>query len=384
MQSLSPADLPYVGALEVEQTPMGVVLHRLPAWARAQTSDPMLGLVEAMPAGVRIALRTDAMELELDLALTIVQMADADPMPAVFDVVVDGKRVQSVSTTDGNRFVLHVGGAVELIAGNPTTVRLPLPGDADADVEVWLPHAAGVSVLGARIPDGCRIMPLAATGSRWVHYGSSISHCLEASSPTQTWPGVVALGAGLQLQDLGLAGQCQLDPFVARVVRDLPADLISVKAGINIINGDTFRERTFLPALHGFLDTVRDGHPDTPLLVVTPIIFPVAEQSPGPSVALPDGRFSVVPRPQELSVGALTLERVREVVTAAVVQRQASDPHLHLLSGLDLFGPDDVVDLPDGLHPSAAGYVRMGERFLDLVCRGSGPFSGQSARGPQP
>ena len=73
-----------------------------------------------------------------------------------------------------------------------------------------------------------------------------------------------------------------LDQFVARTIRDLPADLISVKAGINVVNGDTMRERTFGPALHGFLDTVRDGHPTTPIALVTPIVCPIVEDHPGP------------------------------------------------------------------------------------------------------
>jgi lysophospholipase L1-like esterase len=47
--------------------------------------------------------------------------------------------------------------------------------------------------------------------------------------------------------------------------------------------------------------------------------------------------------------------------------------HLHLMHGPDLFGPDDVADLPDGLHPNAAGYQRMGERFHQLAFQ-DGPF----------
>ena len=43
--------------------------------------------------------------------------------------------------------------------------------------------------------------------------------------------------------------------------------------------------------------------------------------------------------------------------------------------GLALFGPDDVAELPDGLHPSAEGYRRMGERFHTVVFEGTGPFA---------
>ena len=44
-------------------------------------------------------------------------------------------------------------------------------------------------------------------------------------------------------------------------MRDTPADLISVKLGINLVNTDLMRLRAFGPAVHGFLDTIRDGHP---------------------------------------------------------------------------------------------------------------------------
>ena len=66
------------------------------------------------------------------------------------------------------------------------------------------------------------------------------------------------------------------------MIASQPADLISLKLGINVVNGDTMRERTFVPAVHGFLDTIRERHPDVPVAVVTPIICPVAEDHPGP------------------------------------------------------------------------------------------------------
>ena len=42
------------------------------------------------------------------------------------------------------------------------------------------------------------------------------------------------------------------------------------------------RLRAFTPAVHGFLDTIREGHPTTPLLVVSPILCPIHEDTPGP------------------------------------------------------------------------------------------------------
>ena len=67
--------------------------------------------------------------------------------------------------------------------------------------------------------------------------------------------------AGVDLVNLGFGGSALLDPFTARTMRDTPADLVSVKIGINLVNTDLMRLRAFAPAVDGFLDTIRDGHP---------------------------------------------------------------------------------------------------------------------------
>jgi len=51
-----------------------------------------------------------------------------------------------------------------------------------------------------------------------------------------------------------------------------PADFISLKLGINVVNGDSMRERSFIPAVHNFLDTIREKKPNTPILIISPII----------------------------------------------------------------------------------------------------------------
>ena len=56
--------------------------------------------------------------------------------------------------------------------------------------------------------------------------------------------------------------------------------------------------------------------------------------------------------------------RIRDVLADIVEKRRTiGDDALEYLDGRELFGSDDVGDLPDGLHPNGAGYERMGERF---------------------
>jgi GDSL-like lipase/acylhydrolase family protein len=364
------------GVIELEPTEAGIVFHRMPARARAQHNDIALSLVETMPSGGRLEMVTDATSLELEVQLTLLQIgADPGP-PAVFELVVDGEPAGERSTRTGTLIVVdRATYAIDLQPGGRTTIRFDGLPEGRKHVEVWLPHAAVVHLIALRA-DGTVTAPDPRTAQRrWVHYGSSISHCLEAARPTGVWPVVAARRAGVDLQSFAFAGQCQLDQFAARMIADQPADLVSLKLGINIVNADSLRERTFFPSVHGFLDTIRARLPEVPIVVITPITCPVVEDHPGPTGVDGAGQCSVVERPAELALGALTLRRIRELEAEIVAARRAAgDPNLHLVQGPELFGPDDVADLPDGLHPNHDGYQRIGERFHALAFEGDGPF----------
>jgi hypothetical protein len=192
---------------------------------------------------------------------------------------------------------------------------------------------------------------------------------------------VAAAAGGVDLVNLGLGGSALLDPFVARVVRDAPADLVSLEIGINLVNTDLMRRRALGPAVHGFLDTVRDGHPDASLLLVSPLLCPIHEQTPGPSAIDPASmaagrvQFVATGDPAEVATGKVTLEVVREELARVVAQR--ADPRLHLLDGRQLYGAGDVDDhpLPDALHPDSETHRLVGERFARRVFGDGGVFA---------
>lgn len=371
------------GAVELERTGAGVLPHRLPARAVAQGADAQLVMAEAQPSGVRLAFRTRATAVELETLPTKRVYAGAPPRPdGVYDLLVDGVLAGRASAKGGNTLVIDMAtGTTESRPGPTGTVRFNGLSGAVKDIEIWLPHNETTELVALRTD--AFVAPVPDRGRRvWLHHGSSISHGSDAASPSTTWPALAAAAGGVELVNLGFGGGALLDPFTARALRDTPADLLSVKIGINVVNTDLMRLRAFVPAVHGFLDTIREGRPDTPLLVVSPLLCPIHESTPGPSLpdleALAEGRlrFRAAGDPAEVAAGKLTLEVVRAELERIVRQRATNDPHLYHLDGRELYGEADTAELPlpDGLHPDAATHRRVGERFGALVFGEGGAF----------
>ena len=368
------------GALDLERTGIGVRPHRLPPRARAR-ADRQLLLAQAQPSGVRLVVRTAATRLELDAHRTTLAVAGVPARPdGRYDLVVDGELVGQQPSSGGTVLVTDFAtGATETREGPVGTVVFTGLPARDKLVELWLPHQEVTELVALRTdapvaavaPDARRV---------WLHHGSSISQGSNAGSPTTTWAALAAARGGVDLVNLGFSGSAMLDSFVARTVRDHPADLLSAEIGINLVNADVMRMRAFTPAVHGFLDTIRDGHPTTPLLVVSPVLCPIHEDTPGPgAVDLSDGtmRFRATGDPADVAAGRLCLRTIREELTRIVAQRAVDDPHLHLLDGLALYGESDAAEhpLPDRLHPDAATHRLMGERFATHAFGRGGPFA---------
>ncbi len=250
------------GALELEHTQYGVLPHRLPGWARSQFPDEALARAEAQPSGVRLVFRTRATAIELEVLATKTAYRGMGQRPdGVYDLVVDGRLTASATAPGGNLATIDMMSQTSTIEpGPPGTVAFSNLSEALKDVEIWLPHTEITELLALRTDAPIEMMP--STGRVWLHHGSSISHGTTAARPTETWPALAAARGGVDLINLGFSGNALLDPFTARTIRDTGADLISLKIGINLTNTDLMRVRAFTPAVHGFLDTIRDGHPE--------------------------------------------------------------------------------------------------------------------------
>ena len=297
---------------------------RLPA-ATLPLLHPELALKVRMAAGIRFRFTTDAVALTLP-----VDVEDA-VVTSPFDILVDGRLAHRARADEG-------------------VIRVRLPAGPKR-VELWLPQF-GVLRLGRLRLDGSQVEAAGDRGLRFAVYGSSITQCREAEGPSETWPALVAREHGWDLRCLGVGGQCHLDPAVARYLRETPAELIALCLGINVHNQGTFTERSLGAAVMGFVQTVRDGHPRTPIVVMTPIASPEREHLP--------------------SAAGLTLAEVRSIVRLAAEQLiEAGDERLTILDGLATLGPADAALLHDGLHPNAEGYRLMAERLAGPLAAAS-------------
>ncbi|MBQ1011791.1 lipase [Micromonospora sp. M51] len=370
------------GAVDLETTTRGLLPHRLTARARRQIPDDQLAMAEAQPSGVRLVFRTRATTIELDtLPTKRVYQGFPPPADGVYDLLIDGRLAAQASVSGGNvRTVTDMFTQTSVLAEGPAgTARFADLPAGEKDVEIWLPHTEITELIALRTDAPVEQSPPSRRRT-WLHHGSSISHGSNAGHPSAIWPALAAAAGGVELVNLGFGGSALLDPFTARAMRDIPADLISVKIGINIVNSDAMRLRAFTPAVHGFLDTIREGHPSTPLLVVSAILCPVQEDTPGPLAPDLDGgrlRFTATGDPAERSAGRLTLTIIRDELAKIVQQRAADDPNLHYLDGRDLYGESDYAEfpLPDAVHPDGAGHRRIAENFARLAFGDGGPFA---------
>ncbi|GAA3444464.1 GDSL-type esterase/lipase family protein [Planomonospora venezuelensis] len=356
------------GAVDAEPTPEGVIPLRLARRSRGQEPTHSAMWVASAAAGVHLRMLTGASRITLAVKITraLPEGLDSREHPASFVAVAGGEAVCRADVDEGD-VVRLVDDGMRVEAGEASAVRLDLgepEGGQERVVEIWLPHTAQVELRS--VTSDAPLTPAPSRATHWLHYGSSISHCLEADGPLGPWPQTAARNLGLRLTSMGLAGNAMLDPFAARTIRDIEADVISLKVGINIVNADSMRARTFMPAVHGFLDTVRDGHPDTPIVLVSAVACPIHEDTPGPTVH--DGtRFRAALRSLDSDPGALTLGMTRRLLEQVAAERAATDPRLYFVDGLELLGPSDAGRLYDDLHPDQKGYDLMAGRFTALV-----------------
>ena len=251
-----------------------------------------------VPAGIRLGFTGDATAIEIDVQTDEV-LARATP-------------------AGHGEFTVYVAseprGAVSVAARATVTVRIDLPErDSETTVEIHLPERYEPRIFGVRMLGG-EAQPLVLP-KRWVAYGDSITQGWTTADPGAAWTASAARATGLDLLNLGFAGAARGELPVAAHLAATPADVISLAWGTNCWAQMEMDAAYIRDLMRLFLGVMRKGHPETPILVISPVIRPAAEQA-------------------RIGSGA-TLSDLRAGLEEAVhmFQSHHADEHLHLLPG---------------------------------------------------
>ncbi|WP_228975317.1 GDSL-type esterase/lipase family protein [Streptomyces sp. DH12] len=241
-------------------------------------------------------------------------------------------------------------------ADGEAVVRLPLPADRvdGGAYTVHPPESQAPVVLGVRAVGG-EVRP-APPRPRWVVHGDSITEGWWATRPAHAWPAVAGRALRLDPVNLGYAGSARGELPVAQQLATLPASLLTLAWGTNCWQPVPTSAPLMYEVTRAFLALVRRGHPDTPLLVLSPLLRPDAESTAN-------------------ALGA-TLADLRAAMEEAVRDLRAEgDRRLALLPGLPVLTPEHLAD---GLHPNDAGHARVAAAVADAV-RTHGLLAGRAA-----
>ena len=296
-------------------------LWRLPRSAQARVPARVWTRAVA-PGGGRIRFSSTTSRL-----LLRVEVIQAQKKPAYFDAYVDGERAGSAGAT------------------GPKTAELVLFSGRDRrpkEITIYLPHTSEVRVSAVGIDADARIGPAAAFAlpAPLVCYGSSVLQGTGADHPASTYPAVLARSLNLDFVNLGFGGAGKAEPAVVALVNRPQV------SGFLFDLGKSYGPQSKEVFVRMLAD-IRAFHPTAPIFCVTPIYAT---------------REAKEPAYEKLSEDLRLLMR-----DAAVERRDAGDRNIHVIEGLDLFGPADQSLFKDPLHPNDEGNVRMGERLVPIV-----------------
>ncbi|QES51118.1 GDSL family lipase [Streptomyces venezuelae] len=223
-------------------------------------------------------------------------------------------------------------------------VRVGLP-PGRGPYTVHPPEAQSPTLLALRGIGGPLLPPPAAP--RWVVHGDSITEGWWSTRPAHGWPAVAGRALGWDTVNLGYAGAARGELATAEQLAALPADALTLAFGTNCWSRVPYSVPLMYETTRAFLELVRQGHPRTPLLLLSPVLRPDAERTPN-------------------RLGA-TLGALRDAMERAVGDRIAGgDERLALLPGRDVLGPEHLAD---GLHPNDAGHALLGLTVVTALRR---------------
>jgi lysophospholipase L1-like esterase len=323
-------DLPNA-QLEVDGLPWfaenNAAFVRLPLRLKDTFRPPVWNLAQS-PSGARIRFRTDASSIAVRLeyphppGMRNMHAFGQTGIDLYTDGVYRGTAIADQDAKPGKIYEHRY------FSGAPRVER---------EVTLYLSLYSPVKVLAVGVDTEAKLKPAKpfALPKPVVFYGTSITQGGCASRSGMAYQAILGRMLNLDFVNLGFSGNGRGEPEVARAVAEIDASCFVFDFAQNNPTVESLAE-VYAP----FLRTIREKHPDTPIVAITPI-YAAAEFREQPAARL-DGMRTLI----------------RRVVSERIA---AGDRRLQLVEGTDLLGPTQGDGLVDGTHPNDLGFERMAE-----------------------
>lgn len=300
---------------------------RLPVAMQSKLPPPVWNLGKS-PSGGRIRFRTDATALAIRL-----EYPGAPNMKNMHAFGQTGVDLYA----DGGYVNTAIADAESTPGKTSEHVYFNLPDLPRKwrEMTVYLPLYKGVKVIAIGADSGAHVekaKPFRAA-KPVVYYGTSITQGGCASRPGMSYQAILGRMLDIDFVNLGFSGNGKGEPVVAETVAQIDAAMFVLDFAQNNRTVESVKE-VYAP----FLDKLRKEHPETPILVITPI-------------------YST----NETWIGNES-EAMRAHIRQVVSRRMgAGDTLLQIVEGTDLIGPERSDAFVDGGHPNDLGFQWMAE-----------------------
>lgn len=275
-----------------------------------------------VPAGVRLEFRAGPGTIELGIAASILGSRAARRDMHRLSVWADGRHHSNIELSEGNS-------------------RVVIPTEQSGRYVVHLPEGMAVRIDDIGADHELRPVPDEPV---WLAYGDSITQGWSASDQGLNYPAIVARRLGLDWVNLGFAASARGEIAIAEQMAVHRADIISVAFGTN----NWVKTPTGPAHLRGIMDdfitVLRAGHPQVPIVVISPVVRPDAEANP--------------------NVLGATLTDLRAAIEDVVRDRAATDRHLALIAGRPLI---EERELADSVHPDDRGHAAIARKLIPAL-----------------
>lgn len=305
------------------------VVRRLPTRLKDTFREPVWELAQN-PAGGRIRFKTDSKHVSIRA-----KSPDYYVMNHItrigqsgFDCYVDGYFMGSVAPNAEGDI-----SADWAIAPAKAAKKL-------RNVEISMPLYKAVTIESVGLDDDATIADPApyALPKPIVYYGTSITQGGCASTPGTTYQSFISRWTNTDFVNLGFSGNGFAEPQLATAVSEIDACCYVIDFWANV-GAEEYGKR-----LPGFVGPIRENHPKTPIIIVSPFFF------------VRDG------------IDDSAHARQRKDSEAFVKQhREQGDKNIHWMDGHKMISREETFGTVDGVHANSLGFYFIAKGLTPVV-----------------